>query len=98
MDFELALKPEKPTDNNSQALQEYEAKLRSWTDKNQMLQDKVRYAAKVKAALMTKAFHLWQMCVWEVPKTKWHSIVHETCQQGGWADDNSAIHDKPRGL
>ena len=34
----------------------------------------------------------------EVPKTKWQAIVHDTCQQGGWADDCDTLHDEPRGL
>jgi hypothetical protein len=48
--------------------------------------------------LVTKAFHLCQTFLGEVPKTKWHSIVFETCQQGGWADENDAIHNEPRRL
>ena len=96
--FELALKPEKPIDENSQAFQEYKTKLRSWTDKNQSLQDKAKNAAKAKAALVTKSFHLCQMFLGEVPKTKWQAIVHDTCQHGGWADDRGTLHDEPRGL
>ena len=52
-------------------------------------------AANAKAALVTKAFHLCQMFLGEAPKPKWHSIVYETCQQGGWADKNGAIYGKP---
>ena len=33
-EFELALKPEKPKEDNSEALRELEAKLCSWTEKN----------------------------------------------------------------
>ena len=92
------MKPEKPTVGKSLALQEYETKLRSWTDKNQSLQDKAQNAAEAKAALVTKSFHLCQMFLGVVPKTKWQAIVHDTCQQGGWADDHGAIHDEPQGL